>query len=72
MSGYDGVAFVDFWKNISTFQSLVRDLHQGKRAILKGSHLQNTPLYQSYLVLHLGSGESNWQVSSISEYSKAE
>jgi hypothetical protein len=37
MSGYDGIVFIDLWKNLSPFHTLIKELNENKKKIYKKS-----------------------------------
>lgn len=72
LSGFDGIVFIDLWKSISPFHSLLKEMHENKRSISTKAGLQGRPTISlELLVLHAGSSEGSWQASNLSDYHKS-
>ena len=72
LSGFDGIVFIDLWRSISPFYSLIKEMHENKRSVCtKAGLLGRSNISLELLVLHAGSSEGTWQASSLSDYHKS-
>ena len=69
LSGFDGVVFIDLWKNIKPFYNLLKEMQDSKRNICTRAGLVGKAnISVELLVLHAGSSEDSWQASNLSDY----